>query len=125
MSLYSWEKDLSVRDVDFLISFRKRYFPEAEKAARQLDFHVASFMIEALITCGWRYDELATVDTRFLRQLRRTVSAESLAKGNIKKTINYCDPVSETEEWRCRRSGPIFDQQNPSRYMCGKAYVMR
>lgn len=74
--------------MDFLISFRSKHFPKAEEAARKLDFPVASLMIEALVTCGWKYNELAKGNTRFLRQLRRFVDADSLAKGHVAKAKN-------------------------------------
>lgn len=125
MSFYSWQKDLSIRDVDFLISFRRRNYPRAEKIARQLDFPVASLMIEALTTCGWGYDELATSNTRFLQHLRCIVAADSLAKGYIKKAINHSDPVPGSEGRRPLRSEPmILSQQTASNCARGKTYVM-
>lgn len=46
---------------------------------------MASLMIEALVTCGWKYDELVRGNTQFLRQLRHFVDADSLAKGHVAK----------------------------------------
>jgi hypothetical protein len=124
-SFFSWQKDLSIRDVDFLISFRRRNYPEAEKTARQLDFSVASLMVEALTTCGWGYNELATGNTRFLQHLRGIVAADSLAKGRIEKAINHNDPVSGSVGRRHLRSEPMIrGQQTVSSHARGKAYVM-
>jgi hypothetical protein len=82
-------------------------------------------MVEALTTCGWGYNELATGNTRFLKRLRCIVAADSLAKGYIKKAINHNDPVSGSEGQRPLRSEQmILGQQTASSYARGKAFLM-
>jgi hypothetical protein len=69
----SWEKKLTKDDVDLLIEFRKRKYPDVEREIRQLDSFASRLMICGLIAYGWKQDELFHCKNNIVKVLKKHV----------------------------------------------------
>jgi hypothetical protein len=66
----SWEKNLTIEDVEILIKFRKLIYPDVEREIRQLDSFASQLMIRGLIAYGWKQNELFLCQNNIIKVLK-------------------------------------------------------